>query len=488
MENEEPYEYEYDLEHRKLLLFKKLSLHSLQKLSLSFCLSSKEGNAKFDDTNKVVSQLLKKSDVSYPKHRGIKCKNKKDHPGQPIIPRCSPSCIFMCGDCDNMTKACCKSCELCTKCTLKNLGLIDYHELISKLVNGELVDDVCKILRLRLSVILLRIFRNFTSHLTDAKCKEIDKGDTSKKTPDDIDISPFCKCWEDIHNTYKFAIGQVFDYLKGEKCISENVAKDHNEFMEKVVKARQHSELDEYDSMMEKLNRLGKYVENIVKLKSIKVRVKFILFDDFEFDLEDSDEFEQRFKNAIESCLNKKDSSKITTKLVGEEPQNKDQKSLWLTFKIDSDNAALLSRYEDHKSGEVKKLFKSIKEELLKALPDNIKRVILKSWKRGSIIIGVAINKSCNEEWDENEIVEIEEKMIKFVEEFKFTGDLSKCTMTFKIESKCEKSSFTLVYQLDAFSEEMVSELDKIEKERFKACLQGEVSKMKEKISVAGMK
>ena len=137
----------------------------------------------------------------------------------------------MCEDCTNMVKVCCKSCKLCTKCTLESLKLEGCHELITKLVNGEPVGDVCEILLLRLSVILLGIFKNFDNNLTDAECKEIDKGNfmTSR-----FRMPTFCNSWAVIQKTFQFAITQVLDYLK-DKVISEKEFEARVQFIANVL-------------------------------------------------------------------------------------------------------------------------------------------------------------------------------------------------------------------------------------------------------------
>ena len=119
-------------------------------------------------------------------------------------------------------------------------------------------------------------------------------------------------------------------------------------------------------------------------------------------------------------------------------------------------------------------------------------KFILKSWGKGSIIIGVAITKASNEEWNEEEIIKIEEKMKRFAEEFEFTGDLSKCTMTIKTERRAfEKklqTSQNLIYRLSTISKEMARQLDNVDTEKLKAWLQDEIFKANNKtVIVSGM-
>ena len=85
-------------------------------------------------------------------------------------------------------------------------------------------------------------------------------------------------------------------------------------------------------------------------------------------------------------------------------------------------------------------------------------------------------------------MIEIEGKMRKFAEGFKLYGDLSKCTMTFKSERPARKNTFSLVFQLDAFSEEMATCFDNIDENKFKDCLQEEMLILNNKsVTITGM-
>ena len=185
----------------------------------------------------------------------------------------------------------------------------------------------------------------------------------------------------------------------------------------------------------------------------------------------------------------------VTAKLEGEEFQNsKDLKSFILTFKIESkSNDTNLKDYADYysPSQNAEKLWENIEQKLNYAEFPEIKKITLKRWVEGSIIIGVSITKASGKKWNGEEITEIEEKMKIFAEEFEFTGDLSKCTMIFK----SERNTFTeelptfkrLVYRLSTFSKEMATSFDKIDKEKFKTCLQEEMSKNKENVTITGI-
>ena len=64
--------------------------------------------------------------------------------------------------------------------------------------------------------------------------------------------------------------------------------------------------------------------------------------------------------------------------------------------------------------------------------------------------------------------------------------------MTFESKRSTSKRELTtsqsLVYQLNAFSEEITAKFDKIDEEKFMTCLQEEMSKVKKKTTVTGMK
>ena len=77
--------------------------------------------------------------------------------------------------------------------------------------------------------------------------------------------------------------------------------------------------------------------------------------------------------------------------------------------------------------------------------------------------------------------------MTKFAEHFEFTGYLSKCKMTFKSERPARKSTFSLAFQLNVFSEEMATHFNNIDEEMFKAFLQNEMYNVEDKVTVEGM-
>ena len=449
------------------------------------------------DTPSVADILLKIKSypVSYPKNRAsINCLGHCSTSSL-TIPKCQQPCHLMCGDCVNMKYVCCDSCKLCFNCTLRNLNLKDWHELISKLVDGERI-DVCEITVLRLSIILIKMFRNLMSHLTTKECKEIDNG-----TIKDPRLSSFCKSWSDIESVYHFAIEQVLRYLKREDEDFSNMEMEkHMEYMRNVQIATKHTHLDIYTDKISNylelerfcLNRVEEIVDRLLTLHSIKIIVK-LLFNEptDEFDLEDSSEYNKCFKNAAESHFGE---GMVTSKLEGIENQTAqtDQNctSFPLTFKIKSDYD--LNDYANYNDPNKKaeELWQKLKAELLNKFP-TIKSCKLKFWGEGSIIISVTINKAYDEEWSKEEVIEIEENMKKFAEEFEFNGDLCKFNMTFESKRSTFKrelsTSQSLLYQLNAFSEEITAKFDKIDEEKFMTCLQEEMSKVKKKTTVTGM-
>ena len=98
------------------------------------------------DTSALVSVLsnIKYFSVSCPSKRMEKCKNDGNEK-----------------KCPNKY-SCCEDCNLCMNCTSEG----NLHELIEKLVCKKKVDYVCKTMVLRLSISIIRMFRNLMpSHI-----------------------------------------------------------------------------------------------------------------------------------------------------------------------------------------------------------------------------------------------------------------------------------------------------------------------------------
>ena len=375
-------------------------------------------------------------------------------------------------------------------CTLANLSMKDWHELVSKLLNGEQIGHICDIMLLRLAIILIKTFRNFMSHLTTEICLEIDSGIIT-----DPKIPPFCRSWINIQDLFEFAIDQVLRYLRKEdEDFSHMKLESQREFMRNVATAPEYTNLDIYEEKISKFSQLEKFSFNAIERKlasimSIKVKVEFLFDEPTEFDLENSEELNDIFKNAIESHLGEG----VTAKLTGRETQDSSNSTFFpLTFKVNSAETDLKD-YANYfnPNQKPKELWKILKAVLYKELPI-VKEISLQSWDEGSIIISVAINKESNKDWSEDEMDEIEKTMTRFAEEFKFTGDLSHLTMTFKSKRDTFKkelpTSQRLIYRLNAFSEEMAAKFDKIDEEKLQDCLQVEMSNVKEKVKVTGMK
>ena len=59
--------------------------------------------------------------------------------------------------------------------------------------------------------------------------------------------------------------------------------------------------------------------------------------------------------------------------------------------------------------------------------------------------------------------------------------------MTFKIQRPA-RNTFSLAFQLNAFSEEMAACFDNIDEDKFKECLQKEMSRLKNKnVTISGI-
>ena len=464
-------------------------------------------HAEFLDTPALVGLLLriKTYPVSYPKNRASVTCSKHGSSGQVNVQKCSQQpCQFMCdGYCANTTYICCEeeTCRMCLNCTLENLDLKDWQELVKKLVLDEQrIGNVCQMLLLRLSIVLIKIFRNFMCHLTTERCKEIDKGIINK----DIKIPSFCRSWSNIQDVFQFAIEQVLGYLKWkyQEFFSNREFDQQMEFMRNITTATQQTNLDKYDRKIHAYLKLEQFrLEHSLAPtnKSIKVLVKFEFKDSFkEFDLTQSDKFDEAFKNATESYFQaiQIGTNNVTAQLEGEqcEEYSQDHKSFRLAFLIQSKpyvSGVDLTDYKKYCNNQkAKELWGSLEEELKEVSPPNT-TITLKSWGKGSVIINVTLSKTTNEDWREDEIIDIEEEMKILANRFNLDGDLSQCTMTFKSRRKTLKDRLptcnNLVFRLDAFSKEMVKELENFDKKRFIVYLQENVSCLEEEVTVRGI-
>ena len=174
------------------------------------------------------------------------------------------------------------------------------------------------------------------SHLTHKECKEIDE--LYIKDPD---IHPICNSWEEIQQTLAYAIEQVLAYTnsKNKNIITDKDMQDSIEFMQKVIAAKEHRDLNG-DSIQKQLDLIvgqNKEILSAVK-KSIKVRVEFAFEKPVKFDLEFSEKYYKAFKNAVESYLKQigKSTNCLTVKTEGEVPQTSSKNSFFLCFKIKS--------------------------------------------------------------------------------------------------------------------------------------------------------
>ena len=482
------------MDHYKLIHLQRVSQYSIQMLLT--CIS----DVKFKQTNcfdttylikKILSEVAK-NPFLYPKISKIGCIGQScDSSGEKACEKNLSCAQFMCANCDNMNFACCETCKLCIKCTLKNDSLNDWHQLFKRvkdMPNVNMSGTYCPILVLRLSIILLRIFRNFMSHLTDGKCQKIEEKEIKEYYPCPHFIPKFCKSWEDIHKTFKFAIEQVLRYLQNKKSITQEEMTFLQKHMKNVIEAKQHSAVFEESIMMEKINTIigqNKEILSHVK-KSIIIDVRFEFDKPTEFSLENSKDYDQGFRNGCEKYFKEKP-DKYITNLKGNQPPIC-EKSFVITFKIKSDDMNLKDyEFYNNPNGRTRALCEKIKEELKKTLTKDVKSTLI-STDLGSIIISVAINKKSNEEWNKDEIIEIEENMRQFSGGFKFTGDLSKCTITFKIQRPASRNTFSLAFQLNAFSEEMAACFDNIDEDKFKECLQKEMSRLNnENVTITGI-
>ena len=386
-------------------------------------------------------------------------------------------------ECLNFRYVCCKTCGVCMKCVLKKYKLTHWHELLQKLVNGELI-TVCEIFLLRLSISIIRNFRNLMSHLTTEKCTQMDNG-----TFTDSKIPSFCTSWEKLRDVFKFSIKNLLNYLVSEKTIEDMEFREHNEYLREVtISAKRHTDLDIYRNRINRyleleqfsINRIEEKMDNInINLKSVaenqkslaekslKVDVKYKSKVPIEFDLEDCTEenqenpicklIEEFTKTVIRYFI-----TQVSVIFVGAENQSVDQKVHTLKFKITSKSEGMnFIDYENYRGNDkAKNLWKRLKEELEKDLPEGTK-LRLKLWDVSSIIIIATIRKASDQEWMEEEISEIDKKISDFSKKFDtyFIGELSRCVMAFESERNIF-SSQSLVFRINDINIDAVEKLD----------------------------
>ena len=265
--------------------------------------------AEFLDTSSLTKILLQIETypVSYPINRtDVTCKGQ--YHSSRLKKNCccvdqscesSSECLHPnCGsddrDCSKINYVCCYECRLCMKCTLVILGVLTWHELVGKIVGGERI-AVCDILLLRLSISIIKSFRNFIFHSTPDECRAIDNGTIS-----DSKISQYCKSWVDIQDHFQFAIEQVLIYLKSEdEYLTHTEMKQHMEYMRSVTTATRHSDLDAYTKNTTKYWLVEQFSLNKMAKTSLKIVVEFKLKKYINFSLKNSKPFYDSFQKGM---------------------------------------------------------------------------------------------------------------------------------------------------------------------------------------------
>ena len=308
---------------------------------------------------------------------------------------CSHSCL-KCGtdahDCLNMKYVCCDLCRLCMKCTLVNLNLNSWHELVGKIVGGERI-AVCDMLLLRLSISLIKSFRNFMSHLTTEECRAIDNG-----TFKDSKFPQFCKSWVDIQGLFQFAIQQILDYLKSEDEGFEYVEMNqHKEFMREVTTATKHTDIDIYTNAITnylileqfslkdiayKIDNLTYYLTSLAQ-KSLKLLFKFDFkrIQTSECNLEEFEKYDEIIRKAAKDYFDTEiGTNSFTAILVGVESQKRN--SLLVTYKIksNSEDVDLIDYGNYLENDKAQTLWNHLKKHLQEAFPELIK-IKLYEWE-----------------------------------------------------------------------------------------------------------
>ena len=420
-------------------------LLEIKSFPVSYQINRKEFNCK-SSIHKATKATNCCQACEDPNHRCSKCKKKNcDGKCCESNSTCShpcKSCTQDSFDCLNFKYVCCKTCGLCTKCVLKKYKLIHWHELLQKLVNGEQI-EVCEIFLLRLSISIVRNFRNLTSHLTTEKCTQMDNGTfTDSKIP-----SFFCTSWEKLQDVFKFAIKNLLNYLVSEETIDLEEFEKNIEYMRKVTTAKGHTDLDIYRNRINRyleleqfsinrINRIEEKIENINKSlakKSLKVDVEYESKFPIKFNLEDCTEENQEnpICKLIEEFTKRVIShfgTQVSVIFVGAENQSVDKKVHTLKFKITSKSEGMnFIDYENYRVNDrAYKLWMWLKGELKKILPEGTE-IYLKLWDVSSIIIIATIRKASDQEWMEEEISEIDKTISDFAKKFDtyFIGELS---------------------------------------------------------------
>ena len=408
-------------------------------------------------------------------------------------------CSHACSNCETLTSdcldsfnskyVCCQTCGLCMKCVLDINKLTCWQDIIEKLVDGQKI-GLCDIFLLRLSISIIRDFRNLMSHLTTAKCEQMDNGTfTDSKVPE------FCKTWDKITKVFQFAVKNVFDYLLKEKAITQRNMTKHLVCLRAIIVATGHDDLDVYANRINKyleieqfsLNRIENKLEDLKTImekgvdiqktsdkKSLKIVCKYddsqspvnlCLKSSKETDNQENQvvKFVNEFKNAMNSALG----NDVSVLFVGVMENNINKKAHSMKFTIESKSEKInFNEYKDYMGNEMAKaLWIRIEKKLIENLPKN-SELCLMEWDVSSIIIKATLRKTSGEDWKQEELTEIDEKMSIFAKEFDlFTEEFSQCIMTYegsKVEAVPSKS---LVFRINTLTDDAA--------ERFKQIIKG---------------
>ena len=453
------------------------------------------------DTSAFISILsgMSEFDISKPSVRKVKCStsghiekccsachNVKHHF------KCNkPNCDKSCWDRDDpcqfcKTKAlnclldtfvCCKECKSCLNCfqSSKNIDSLIQELLELDEEQIKVTTKACPTFLLRLSVELIRQFRNFMSHANMNRRKQMTNG-----TFKDNSLPSCCTSWVMVHEVFKFAINYVLLYLKLNDKLPPSYFREQKDFLRNVSVARSLEELNRFTNNidnyvavekidMKEMSRMIKTIETATTKPLLKIKILYKSTESIELD------YFCKEASEINEILNNHLTEKgIKVCYEGISPKREDNKQLTIGFKLESSERDLneyLDPKDNKKGSHLWEIIKNSLEEKLNSGMETEKRITitLLKWIEGSIKITVILQKLSGKEWNEEEENEIYETMPTIVKQIpkNFPEDLSDCTMDYIKKKKkagiTTPHSATLTFRVVYESYEQTDAFDEVE-------------------------
>ena len=414
------------------------------------------------DTSALVSVLsnIKYFSVSCPSKRMEKCKNdgNENHANKCCTDCSEQKDTYRCKKkCPNKY-SCCEGCNLCMNCTSEG----NLHELIEKLVCEKKIDDVCQIMVLRLSIDIIRKFRNLMSHLTHTRYKDMESGNFAHH-----DVPSFFKSWVNLRKLFQFALDQVLDYIVlKDKDFTESNKLQIVYDAAQICETTKHADLDAHTSDIDaylKLERIENVFDNIQKgIENIKDNVKKSLTIAYKFDLNDTNvkihlksekvaDIRSAIEEAMISYLGVNPDSLKANMVHANKGSYQNPQTAKIKIKIESiENKVNLKDFESSETQESEKLWKELEKEIKKVLPAGTEFELI-TWDIGSIIINVSIRKRSNQNWKDIELEEIEEKLpsVEKIVENNLPGTNCQCEMQERKFTGQENLGISLIFRFD---------------------------------------